>query len=204
MTWATLDMPLAQYIRERAGRYHRSDFSREGKSLQFFILQRVLDFIRKGIEAGHAALLGLQSSTLSDGSLEKALSDFRNDFAPTALAGLKIVIIGRTKQLAPTVHVQLYLVAREALLNALRHSEARRVEVEIEYRRRKLRVMVRDNGTGIDPQTLQRGQSHRSGMIIMEERAASIGATLRVWSKREAGTEVEISVPINGATFLRS
>ena len=73
-----------------------------------------------------------------------------------------IVIHGGTRTFVPAVQKQVYWIAREALLNALRHSAASRVEAEIEYLPRKLRVVVRDNGTRIDPKALRTGRdSHR-------------------------------------------
>jgi len=162
------------------------------------MLRRALDLMRKGINEGRATLLGLRSPVLPDRSLEKALCDMRNDFAPSERAGFRIVIVGETKPLEPAVQEQVFLIAREALLNALRHSEARSVEVEIEYLRRKLRLIVRDNGKGIDPQALQSGQNSHWGLTGMRERAASIGAEIRIWSNQGQGTEVEISVPIRG------
>lgn len=160
------------------------------------MLRRALDLARKGINEGRATLLGLRSPELPEGSLEKALCDVQNDFAPSDRARFRIVIVGETKPLDPAVQEQVYLIAREALLNALRHSEASEVEVEIEYLQRKLRVLVRDNGKGIDPQAVQSGQSSHWGLTGMRERAASIGAEIRVWSNRRKGTEVGISVPI--------
>jgi nitrate/nitrite-specific signal transduction histidine kinase len=67
------------------------------------------------------------------------------------------------------------------------------VEVEIEYLRRRLRLVVRDNGIGIDPQTLHSGKNLHWGLTGMRERAASIGAKTWVWRKNGRGTEVEIS-----------
>ena len=163
------------------------------------LLRRGLDLMRKGIDEGRAALLGLRSPIVSDGSLEKALSDVRDDFEPSERARLRIVIIGQTKPLDPGVQEQVYLIAREALRNALRHSKASSVEAEIEYLRRKLRVVVRDNGIGIDPQALRSGQNCHCGLNGMRERATSVGAKLQVWSKRGEGTEVEITVPVNPA-----
>jgi signal transduction histidine kinase len=159
------------------------------------VLRRVLDIVRKGIEEGRAVLLGLRAPLLQDGSLEKSLFDFLNDIAPSERARLRIVILGENKPLKPAVQEQIFLIAREALLNALRHSEATKVEVEIEYLPRKLRVVVRDAGRGIDPQVLQLGKRDHWGLTGMSERAASIGAKVRVWSKRGHGTEVEVSLP---------
>ena len=118
--------------------------------------------------------------------------------APSERARFRIVIVGEARPLHSAVQDQIFLIAREALLNALRHSEARSVEVEIEYLRRKLRLIVRDNGKGIDPQALQSGQNPHRGLTGMRERAASIGAEIQIWSKQGGGTEVEISAPIRG------
>jgi len=162
------------------------------------ILRRALDMIRKGLDEGRGVLLGLRSAALSEGSLEKALGDIRDALSPGSRTRLCIVILGESRPLVPAVQEQIYWIAREALLNALRHSAANRVEAEIEYLPRKLRVVVRDDGTGIDPEVLRTGQNSHWGLTGMQERAASIGAKVRVWSKRGEGTEVEISLPIHG------
>ena len=161
------------------------------------ILRRALDLMRKGLDEGRGVLLGLRPP-LPDGSLEKALGDIHDDFAPGGAGRLRIVIVGETRPLVPVVQAEIYWIAREALLNALRHSTGSRVEAEIEYLPRKLRVVVRDNGTGIDPAALRTRRNSHWGLTGIHERAASIGATVRVWSKQGEGTEVEISLPIRG------
>ena len=162
------------------------------------ILRRALDLIRKGLDEGRAALLGLRSPALPEGSLERALGDIPEALSPASETRLCFVILGESRPLKPAAQDQVYWIAREALLNALRHSAASRVEVEIEYRPRKLRLVVRDDGTGIDPAVLRTGRDSHWGLAGMQERAASIGAKVRVWSKRGEGTEVEISLPILG------
>ena len=161
------------------------------------ILRRALDLMSKGLDEGRSVLMGLRLP-LPDGSLEKALSDIRDDFAPGGARRLHIVIVGETRPLVPAVQGEIYWIAREALLNALRHSTGSRVEAEIEYLPRKLRVVVRDNGTGIDPEALRTRRKSHLGLTAMHERATSIGAKVRVWSKEGEGTEVEISLPIHG------
>jgi hypothetical protein len=155
-----------------------------------------LELMRKGFDKGRGALLGVRVAALPDGSLEKALGDVCEDFSPRSRTRVRMVIVGETRLLVPAVQEHVYWIAREALLNALRHSAATRVEAEIEYLPRKLRVVVRDDGAGIDPKTLPTGRSDRRGLMSMQERAASIGAKVRVWTKRGGGTEVEISLPI--------
>jgi anti-sigma regulatory factor (Ser/Thr protein kinase) len=68
-----------------------------------------------------------------------------------ALVGLRLRIFvqGKPRTLNPAIHEQLFLIGREAVINALRHSEATKIEVEVQYLRDLLRVLVRDNGCGI-------------------------------------------------------
>jgi signal transduction histidine kinase len=159
------------------------------------ILRRALELIRKGLDEGRRALLGLRTAALPEGSLEKALGDVRDAVPSGSRTHLCLLILGESRPLIPAVRDEVYWIAREALLNALRHSGADRIEAEIEYLPRKLRVVVRDDGTGIDPEVLRTGRNSHWGLAGMQERAASIGARVRVWSKRGEGTEVEITVP---------
>jgi signal transduction histidine kinase len=97
--------------------------------------------------------------------------------------------------LHPILRDEVYRIGREALVNAFRHSGATAIEVELEYAVKRLRVLVRDNGRGIDPLVLQSGREGHWGLPGMRERAESIGGTLRVWSRASYGTEIELSVP---------
>src|SRR5882724_9043847 len=56
-------------------------------------------------------------------------------------------------------------------------------------------ILVRDNGCGIDPHVLNSGREGHWGLSGMRERAERIGARLRVLSRTDAGTEIELSVP---------
>jgi signal transduction histidine kinase len=58
-----------------------------------------------------------------------------------------------------------------------------------------LRLLVRDNGVGIDQDVVRAGRDGHWGLSGMRERADEIGARLRVLSSPAAGTEVELSVP---------
>lgn len=160
------------------------------------LLCRVSDLMGKGIAAGRAALQGLRSTEVPSTNLDQALSDFCDELTPADRARLRITKMGRPKPLDPAFLHQIYLITREALLNSLRHSQAKKIEVEVEHSPRKLRVVVRDNGSGIDPQLLHSGRKSHWGLTVMRERAANISAHLRIWSKRGAGTELELSVPL--------
>ena len=163
------------------------------------LLSRVRDLMGKGIAEGRAALQGLRSADVPSTSLDQALFDFSEELAATDRARLRIMKMGHPKPMDSAVLQQIYLIAREALLNSLRHSEAKRIEVEIEYRPLKVRVVVRDDGIGIESHILNSGRKSHWGLAGMRERATAIGAQLRIWSKPKTGTELELSVPLTSA-----
>jgi signal transduction histidine kinase len=125
-------------------------------------------------------------------SLEQALSSLQNEYMSDSGVRLRICVLGKTKALKPAIQEQIYHISREAVVNALRHSGAKIIEVDVEYSRKRLRVSVRDNGSGIDPKVVESARCLRG----MQERADSIGAQLRIWTGPDTGTEVEISTPV--------
>jgi signal transduction histidine kinase len=88
----------------------------------------------------------------------------------------------------------LLRVAQEALHNALRHSGANRVAVELTARGKGARLLVRDDGRGFDPAAI-RGSSRRLGLVSMRERATAVGGRLTVRSAPGEGTVIEMEVP---------
>lgn len=151
-------------------------------------MQHVIDDARR-------VLLGLRSSATESMSLEQALSCLTDELVSGGGIQFRVFVVGQPKPLRPAIREQIYLIGREALINALRHSEATRIEAEVEYRPRCLRIRVYDNGRGIDPKMVRSGRHAHWGLAGMRERAAEIGAQLRIWSRAGSGTVVEIWVP---------
>jgi nitrate/nitrite-specific signal transduction histidine kinase len=65
----------------------------------------------------------------------------------------------------------------------------------LQYNPTQLRILVRDDGCGIDPRVLESGRDGHFGLSGMRERADRIGARLKVFSRPGNGTEVELRVP---------
>jgi signal transduction histidine kinase len=124
-------------------------------------------------------------------SLERALADDAVAFLErSSPVRFQIIVMGQPKLLKLELREQLHQIAREALGNAFLHARAAGIEVEISYSLRGLRVLVRDDGCGMDSKTVAARQ--RFGLRRMCERAMSIGAKVRIWSRPGSGTEVEI------------
>jgi signal transduction histidine kinase len=103
---------------------------------------------------------------------------------------------GERQALYPILQDEIHRIARELLLNAFQHAQARQIEAEIRFDRGQLRLRIRDDGKGIDPKVLQQGsRAGHWGLPGIRERAKRIGARLDFWSEADAGTEAELTVP---------
>jgi signal transduction histidine kinase len=129
----------------------------------------------------------------------KALGD---ELATEDSAAFNLVVEGTTRDLNPIVRDDVYRITREALRNAFNHARARRVETELTYGHRALRVRVRDDGDGMQLETLHDGRPGHYGLRGMRERAIRVAGTLDIWSRPGAGTEVELTIP--GSIAYRS
>jgi signal transduction histidine kinase/streptogramin lyase len=141
---------------------------------------------------------GLATSDLvcAIGSLGQALADGLNSDAPA----FHVEVEGTPRDLLPIARDEVYRIAGEALRNAFRHAQARQVEVEIRYDRQQLRLRIRDDGRGIDPQFLRSdGLSRHYGLRGMRERAQSLGGKVTIWSEVNSGTEIDLTVPSSTA-----
>jgi hypothetical protein len=128
-------------------------------------------------------------------SLEEAFSDLLHEVSTGLSVKLGIVVEGKPQKLRPAIHQQLFLIGKEAVMNALHHSKATMIEVEVRYLSRSLRVLVHDNGCGIKPDVVQKPSYSYRGLRGMRDRAETIGARFEIWSRPGAGTEVRTAVP---------
>ena len=137
---------------------------------------------------------GIAEYRAAGDDLEIAFSRIRDEMRLGAEMVFRMVIRGKSRALDPLIRDEAYRIGREALINAFLHSGAARVEVDLEYAPRRLRIAVRDNGKGITPELLRSGHGHR-GLSGIRDQAERMGAKLKLLSRAEAGTEVELSIP---------
>jgi ligand-binding sensor domain-containing protein/anti-sigma regulatory factor (Ser/Thr protein kinase) len=167
------------------------------------LVSRVLQLMGHVVEEGRNSVRGLRSSKSGLPDLEQAFSQIRHEFPVQSQIEFRVIVEGTPRPLRSVIRDEVYLIGHEALSNAFRHAQASEIEVEIEYAASYLRVLIRDNGGGIDTQVLRSGREGHWGLSGMQERTERIGGKLRVLSRAVAGTEVELSVPGNIAFEVR-
>lgn len=93
--------------------------------------------------------------------------------------------------LAPEAEEHLYRIISEALNNVIRHASAEQASVGITAARGLLRIVVRDNNVGFEPDNRPTG---RLGQSSMTDRADMVGADLTVASRPQAGTTATLTL----------
>jgi signal transduction histidine kinase/ligand-binding sensor domain-containing protein len=159
------------------------------------LLKRALQLMSQVTEEGRNALRGLRTPEHDKHSLEVALSRVGQELMVDDGTEYRVVTHNTTRVLRPSIREAVYRIGREAIVNTFKHARATHVEVEVEYEGNRFRLLVRDDGRGIDPEVLQTGRENHWGLPGMRERAESIGGTLKLRSRSGAGTEVELTVP---------
>jgi signal transduction histidine kinase len=158
------------------------------------LVERVLELMRQVVDDGRAALRGLRVLKEDTENLDKAFSRIPEELGFQPSSDFRVIVEGSPRALHPVIRDEVYRIGREAAVNALRHSNAKNIEVVIEYGVRELRLSVRDDGSGVDPKVLQLGRDGHWGLSGMRERAEKIGAKLKVLSSPTNGTEIDLRV----------
>lgn len=90
------------------------------------------------------------------------------------------------------VAILIFRITQEALVNAIKHSDASQVNLTLDQHHQTLRLDVSDNGIGYDKETVESG----IGITSMQDRAAAFGASLTIRSKPQQGTHISMTVTL--------
>jgi signal transduction histidine kinase len=143
-------------------------------------LDGVLDELREIARGIHPAIL-------ADGGLRPALKTLaRRSAVPVRLD------FRAEDRLPEPVEIAAYYVVAEALTNTAKHAQASVADVQVTTGDDVLRVRVRDDGRG------GAHFGHGSGLVGLKDRAEALGGRLLLHSPPGAGTDVQVSLPLNG------
>jgi signal transduction histidine kinase/ligand-binding sensor domain-containing protein len=165
-------------------------------------LEGALSRADQAINESREAIQNLRSSPALNYDLEQLVNELMNQVKEESRAGqesepeLRVLVEGHPRTVRSYLREDILRFVREALHNAFVHAQAHRIETEIIYLNKSLRLRVRDDGRGIDSAVLKAGgRAGHWGMVGMKERARRMQAELNIWSKPGSGTEVELAIP---------
>ncbi len=158
------------------------------------ILGHASQRLREIAEQSRKALDDLRSPSIVPTSLEAMLALALRDMELPAGIQPQINSVGAHIDLRPLVQVEVERIAREAVANAVRHSGANTIRLDIVYQPAHFFMSVSDDGRGMDREAQTVGRHGHWGIPGMRERAESIGGRLRIVPHVPRGTVVEISL----------
>jgi two-component system, NarL family, sensor kinase len=109
-------------------------------------------------------------------------------------------IEGKMIRLDKQKELILFRIVQEAIHNTIKHADAKKITVLVEFKENEISIRLQDDGKGFDltPLTDAANQSFGLGLRNMNSRATLIGAKFLMNSIISNGTEVYISLPLNG------
>ncbi|MBB5057583.1 ligand-binding sensor domain-containing protein [Granulicella aggregans] len=160
------------------------------------LVESTKEMVRSSLEEARSSIWNLRS----------AQSDAEAETLPARLAAavrmkqrgsaaaIRLTVRGTFRPLERSVEDEMLRIGQEAVSNAVRHASANAVEVVLKYDTGWLELKVSDDGTGF----VRTSAAGHYGLQGIEERAAAIGAKLRIESSPGAGTMVEARLGIAG------
>jgi PAS domain S-box-containing protein len=168
---------------------------RDHRVVQVEDLEKIAQLVNTSVTAARDVARDLHKEEVDAASFLRALRD---------LIGREIWKARCRLDIKTDVHIeddrtasQLYRILREALLNARKHAQASKIVVEVKRFKKNLVFSVTDNGVGLST----KAKTGRGlGFHIMQYRARSIGARLKIESPVAGGARVVCYLPQpNGA-----
>jgi two-component system sensor histidine kinase UhpB len=133
----------------------------------------------------------LHSGNLEILGLEVALKSFCSSVSQHYRIMVDLQSVGMSR-LPAAMNLCLFRVGQEAIINAIKHGKAKRIDVVLRMGKDHVSLTVRDDGTGFDLARPAQGL----GLVSMHERLRFLGGRLEVKSRLGAGTELDAALPL--------
>ncbi len=155
-------------------------------------LDEIVRLLSKANTRARETSRGLMPVVLDSGGLMAALQELAGGTARAYEIGCDFYYDNPVQVDDNQLAVQLFRIAQEAVSNAVKHSQARRVEIRLARQSGSIVLTVRDDGVGI-PNTPAQGTG--MGLLTMNHRAQMMGGRVTVTPRPAGGTQVTCSIP---------
>ena len=166
------------------------------------VARRSLDVAKEmllySLNEARRSVMDLRSQALETRDLAGALRDLARQMTQGTALRATVLVVGAVQRLAGSQEHHLLRIGLEALTNAIKYSDAQRVDIELRFGEQTVELAVRDNGRGLvsadgDP------RAGHFGLRGIRERVDKMGGTLRFDSQPGRGVEIAVKVPIRVA-----
>jgi ligand-binding sensor domain-containing protein/signal transduction histidine kinase len=158
-------------------------------------LERAIDQAEQSLQEARRAIMSMHLPEFENATLAEALNAAGNRAVEGSSIAFQLAVKGRVRELPYEMQANMYLVGREAIVNAVNHAGARKISAQLVYSAKCVSLIVQDDGVGFDLAAAKAKKDHR-GVIGMHERAKHIGATLTIESASGQGARIELAAPL--------
>jgi signal transduction histidine kinase len=151
-------------------------------------VQKARQLVQANLAEARRSVWDLHPQYLDQRDLVSALGRMAADLREHAGVAVRMKTTGAPHPLDANVEKNLFRIAQEAIVNAIRHASAREIDIELRFSRDQVQLSITDDGRGFDPAAVSDG----FGLTSIRERAEQIGATLNLESRPMAGTRVTV------------
>jgi len=156
-------------------------------------LERAIDQADRSLREAREMIVSMRIPALENNTLPEALQTTALEMVADTSVDVQFEIKGRPEQGPYNVEANLFLIAREAVTNALKHASAKRIRLELCYTPKELHLTIQDDGLGFEPVEAAAKAGH-FGLHGIEERARLIRGRFSVNSAPGKGTTIEVAV----------
>jgi signal transduction histidine kinase len=150
---------------------------------------------RQGQTDVRHSVWGLRSRAAEKLNLVNALNVSGRQIANDAGIQIQIETSGETHPLPETVEENLLRIGQEAITNAIKHSEAHLVKIELQFNPQQVVLEIKDDGKGFIPETCPGPEEGHFGLLGIRERAERMGGKAHISSTPGAGACVRVEIP---------
>ena len=154
------------------------------------------DALKDSLAEVRALSKTLNNEVVLNNGFEKSITSELNRLKKLKFESAELRIIGEKVDFAEKNHeIILFRILQEFLSNSVKYSEAKNIEVLLDYQPNLLLITAKDDGKGFDVNDIEKG----SGLINMKSRASLIRADLDLISKPMEGVKLNISYPLSNS-----
>jgi len=153
------------------------------------------ELVRGSLDEARRTVWDLRAQTLEENGLAGALDRLGRQLADGGGPAFALRVEGEPRTLSASVENNLLRIGQEAITNAVRHSGARQMTLDLIFLAGEVRLVASDDGHGFDPSAGHPSRLGGFGLPGLRERAEAMGARLEIRSAPGRGTRIEITVP---------
>ena len=154
--------------------------------------------VRGSLAEARNSIWNMRSQVLENRDVPGALEDILRQLTNGTGIEVKCQVQGLSRRLPPVVENDLLRIGQEAIMNAVKHARAGRIELAFEINEKQVMLSVNDDGCGYDSSTMTNTKRGHFGLVGMRERAAQLRGELKMTSAPGKGTEIKFTMPVPG------